>query len=97
MSEHTRSRAGIECIKFLSKFYEDNLIVLRNYSEIIDGSFRDIDLFLDVKKSKINDILNSENVVDENHLLISNIRRPAIASPLTNFEAPSIEPKKSDS
>ena len=75
MSEHTRSRAGIECIKFLSKFYEDDLIVLRNYAEIIDGSFRDIDLFLDVKKSKINDILNSENVVDENHVLISNIRR----------------------
>ena len=50
MSEHTRSKAGIECIKFLSKFYEDDLIVLRNYAEIIDGSFRDIDLFLDVKK-----------------------------------------------
>ena len=53
MSEHTRSRAGIECIKFLSKFYEDDLIVLRNYSEIIDGSFRDIDLFLDVKNYRI--------------------------------------------
>ena len=75
MSEDIRSRAGIECIKFLSKFYEDDLIVLRNYSEIIDGSFRDIDLFLNIRKSKINDILNYENVADENHLLISNITR----------------------
>ena len=75
MSEDIRSRAGIDCIKFLSKFYEDDLIVLRNYSEIIDGSFRDIDLFLNIKKSKLNDILKSKNIADENHLLISNIRR----------------------
>jgi len=75
LSEDTRARAGIECIKFLSKFYEDDLVVLRNYSEIINGSFRDIDLFLNIKKSKLDDVLNSENVVDENHILISNIRR----------------------
>ena len=75
MSEDTRARAGIECIKFLSKFYEDDLVVLRNYSEIINGSFRDIDLFLNIKKSKLTDILNSINTVDENHILISNIRR----------------------
>ena len=56
MSNEIRSKAGIDCIKFLSKFYSDDLIILRNHKEIIDGSFRDIDLFLNTKKSKLTDM-----------------------------------------
>ena len=73
MSNEIRSKAGIDCIKFLSKFYSDDLIVLRNHKEIIDGSFRDIDLFLNTKKSKLIDIFDFENISDEYHFLISNI------------------------
>lgn len=75
MSNKIRSKAGIDCIKFLSKFYSDDLIVLRNHKEIIDGSFRDIDLFLNTKKSKLIGIFDFENISDEYHFLISNIRR----------------------
>mgnify|MGYP006075662423 CR=1 FL=1 len=75
MNNVTRSTAGIECVKFLSSFYEDELIVLRNHSEIFDGSYRDIDLFLNKRNSKLDDIIAGSFVSDKNHSLVSFIQR----------------------
>ena len=75
MNNEIRSNAGIECIKFIARYYIDDLVVLRNHLEIFDGSYRDIDLLLHVKKSKLNDILDNKNISDTNHKLISFLER----------------------
>ena len=75
MNNKIRSNAGIECIKFISRYYSDELVVLRNHLEIFDGSYRDIDLLLHAKKSKLKDILENKNISDTNHKLISFLER----------------------
>ena len=70
-----RAKAGIKCYKFISKFYIDKLVVLRNHNEIFDGTYRDIDLVLIRNDSSLDDILKNKEIYDKDHFFIGYLKR----------------------